>query len=236
MRIAARGLAKRFGRVEALRGLSFSIAAGERVALLGPNGSGKSTLTRIVMGLLSFEGELAIDGASPFRARVEIARRMAYVPQIAPRLSVPVRQLLRAIAGVREVARDDLERAARPLELDLADLAPRPFASLSGGTRQKLLIALALAARASLLILDEPSGSLDARARERLFEAIEGLPDYVTVLLCSHRLEEAGRLVGRVLALGDGRLTWDGPVADFPGAAPEARAGKPPGADGGGRG
>jgi len=215
MRVEARGLRKRFGRVEALRGVSFEVPAGGRVALVGPNGSGKSTLNRAVMGLLACEGEVLVEGRSPLHERVAIARRMAYLPQTAPRSGASVREIVRALCGLRGLAAAEVEKRARRLELDLEALAPTPLRALSGGQRQKLLLALALASEATLLVLDEPTASLDATARERFFELFAELPREATLLLCSHRLEEIRPLVDRVLALHEGRVAFDGPAAGF---------------------
>ena len=215
MRIEVRDVRKRFGPVTALDGVSFDVEPGGRVALVGPNGSGKSTLNRVLMGLVGCGGRIRIDGHCPFRERVAVARRMAYVPQAAPQLAAPVGDVIGAIARVRGLERAAIERAARVFDLDLAALAARPFRSLSGGTKQKLLIALALAADASLLILDEPTGSLDARARERLFDRFDALPADTTVLLCSHRFDELRPLVDQVLQLQDGRVVYDGPADAF---------------------
>lgn len=215
MRIEARGIRKRFGRVLALDDVSFQVAAGRRVALVGPNGSGKSTLNRVLMGLVACEGEVRLDGHSPFRDRVAIARQMAYVPQIAPQIAAPVGELLDALARVRGIERATIERMADAFELDARAVSRRPFRSLSGGMKQKLLIALAFASGASLLLLDEPTGSLDARARERFFELFAALPPQTTLLLCSHRLDEIRPLVDDVLLLQEGRLAYDGEAGAF---------------------
>jgi ABC-2 type transport system ATP-binding protein len=215
VRIEARGVRKRFGRVCALDEVSFEIAPGSRVALVGPNGSGKSTLNRILMGLVACEGSVRIDGRCPFRDRVAMARSMAYVPQTAPALAAPVDEVVSAIARVRGLEPAAVAEVAAALDLELAAVGRRPFRSLSGGTRQKLLIALAFASRASLLILDEPTGSLDARARERFFGLFEALGPDATLVLCSHRLEEIRPLVDRVLRLDEGRVAYDGPAEAF---------------------
>lgn len=215
MRVEAEHVTRSFGEVCALADVHFTIPAGRRVALIGPNGSGKSTLNRVLMGLVACAGRVRLDGHSPFAERVAIAHRMAYVPQIAPQLAAPVRELLRAVRGVRELRPGGFEGVARRLDLDLAALGPRPFRSLSGGMRQKLLIALAFASKASLLVLDEPTGSLDAQARERFFELFDATEAGATVLLCSHRLEEVRPLVDDVLFLSEGRLAWQGPAAEF---------------------
>lgn len=215
MHIEARRVTRHFGDVRALDGVSFSIAAGSRVALVGPNGSGKSTLNRILMGLLGYEGELRIGGHAPERARLEATHRMAYVPQTAPNLAAPVGELVAALAAVRGMPREAVARIAAQLELDVAAVAARPFRGLSGGMKQKLLVALALATRPDLLILDEPTGSLDARSRERLMPLVAEHAPGATLLLCSHRLEEVRQLVDHVLVLQEGRLVYDGPARDF---------------------
>jgi ABC-2 type transport system ATP-binding protein len=215
VQIDASGLRKSFGALCAIDGVSFRLPAGCRTALVGPNGSGKSTLNRIVMGLLACEGDLLLDGRSPFRERVAIARRMAYAPQAAPQLAAPVGEVVRAVARVRALDLGGIAALARRFDLSLEALAPRPFRSLSGGMKQKLLLVLALSAETSLLVLDEPTGSLDASGRDRFFEIVNALPPETSVILCSHRLEEVRPLVGRVLMLEEGRLVYDGDAASF---------------------
>ena len=215
MRIEVSDVAKRFGRLAALDGVSFEIAPRSRLALVGPNGSGKSTLNRILMGLIAHEGRVRLDGCCPFRERVRVARRMAYVPQAAPQLGAPVGEVLAAIASVRDLDPGRIERLARAFDLDLADLARRPFRTLSGGTKQKLLIAIAFAADAALLILDEPTGSLDAHSRERFFELFDAFAPEATLILCSHRLDEIRPLVDQVLLLHEGRVAHHGPASEF---------------------
>lgn len=215
MRVEVRGLARRFGSVDALCGLDFTIEPGERVALIGPNGSGKSTLTRALMGLIRFRGEVRLDGRCPLRERVRIAASLAYVPQIAPRLAATVGELLRVVERVRGETLSGAREVAHRFDLDLEALSGRPFSALSGGMKQKLLLALALGSRASLLILDEPIGSLDVKSRERFYDLIRDLPDDVTLLLCSHRLEEQAALVARAIALEEGRQQFDGPAEDL---------------------
>jgi ABC-type multidrug transport system ATPase subunit len=215
MRVEIRGLSKRFGEVAALRDLHCSIPSGGRAALVGPNGSGKSTLNRVLLGLLRFEGEVRIDGVSPLCEDQEIARRIAYVPQAAPALPVSVGSLVSALARIRGIPAARVAELAADLGLELGAVQRQQFRGLSGGTKQKLLLALALATDAELLILDEPTGSLDARTRERFFALCEQRLDGATLILCSHRLEEVRHLVDHVLALDAGRLVYDGSAAAF---------------------
>jgi len=212
VRVEARGLVRTFGPVRALDGLDLDVPSGRRVALVGPNGSGKSTLNRVLLGLLAYEGEVLLDGVSAREDRLDVARRIAYVPQSAPGLGAPVREVIRALLRIRDLALEDLEKVAAELGLALDEVAARPLRALSGGMKQKLAIAVALASRASLLVLDEPTGSLDASTRERFFSLFESRAQGATVLLCSHRLEEVRQLVDHVLVLEEGRLVYDGSV------------------------
>jgi ABC-type multidrug transport system ATPase subunit len=214
MRIEIRGLSKHFGRVPALSEVGLVIAPGTRTGLIGPNGSGKSTLLRAIMGLLSCEGDVLLDGRSPFVHRVEIARRLAYVPQIAPHLGALVSEVVRSVEMLRSLDRASITTTAQRMALDLAAIWRRPFRNLSGGTKQKLLITLAFSAGASLLILDEPTASLDFRASQSFGRLLGEVAADTTVILCSHRLDDVLKQVDRIVSLVDGRLVYDGPALD----------------------
>ncbi len=207
MRLELKGVSKRFDRVDALRSVDLDIPSGRKVALVGPNGSGKSTLTRVLMGLLRYEGSARLDGLCPSKDREALAPRMAYVPQIAPRFGVTVKEFVRLVTAVRDVEIGRVAKLCDELGLDLDAVSGRRFRELSGGMRQKLLIALALAPGCELLIMDEPTASLDARARQRFFELFERESGDATLVLCSHRLAEIRHLVDHVVVLDEGRVT-----------------------------
>jgi len=215
MRIDLTDVRRSFGRVTALQGITTAIPAGARVALIGHNGSGKSTLLRILLGMVACRGTVRIDGLSPFEDRTRLAERLAYVPQVAPRIAVPVRDLVWATAHVRGIERARIAATARVLNLDLDEIGARLLRDLSGGMRQKLLIALALSVDASLFVLDEPTASLDTEARQDFFRLIAGIPERATVVLCSHRLDELRQLTSHVLALRDGVLEFAGATEDY---------------------
>jgi ABC-type multidrug transport system ATPase subunit len=214
VRIELAHVTKRFGNVTALDDVTLTISEGSRVGLIGPNGSGKSTLTRILMGMLAAEGTVRIDGLSPFADRVLLAGRLAYVPQAAPALTVSVRDLVRAVATVRGLAPSAIGARGRELGLDIGAVGNRPLRNLSGGMKQKLMIALALAAEASLVIMDEPTAGLDATSRRRFYAVFGALPP-ATLVLCSHRLEVLRHLIDHVILLEEGRVAWDGPLDAF---------------------
>lgn len=215
MEVAFVHVSKRYGEVPALENASAVVPSGRRVALIGPNGSGKSTLTRAILGLISFEGEVRLDGRSPTSDRLELARRFAYVPQAAPQLSAGVGDVVRLVSRLRGWPPRWIEDVARRLGLDLAAVAGRRVRDLSSGMKQKLAIALALAGPADLFVLDEPTSSLDPAARREFFSLFSEAAARATLILCSHRIEEIEHLVDHVLYLDGGRLTFDGPAARF---------------------
>ncbi len=212
MRIELQGVRKHFRGVAALDDVTLEVPAGARVALVGPNGSGKSTLVRAVMGMLRCEGVVRLDGEDPFAHRARLATRMAYVPQAAPQLGASVGEVARAVAAIRGIELEEIRAVAGGLGLALDEVSRRPVRALSGGMKQKLLVALALAAPASLLIMDEPTASLDARTRKAFFRLFRERTVGATLLLCSHRLEEVRRLVERVVVLENGRVAVDAAV------------------------
>lgn len=209
IRIELDRVTKRYGKVVALDTVTLDVPGGARVALLGANGSGKTTLTRVVMGLVRHDGEVRFGGGP---RTPELAARIGYVPQISPPWSAPVGEVIAAVAALRSVPPARVTALAGELELPIDAVAHRPFRSLSGGNRQKLLIALALAGAPSLAILDEPTASLDAAARQRFFELATDRLERATVVLCSHRLDELRTLVDHVVVLADGRVAWQGPA------------------------
>ncbi|MDH3625339.1 MAG: ATP-binding cassette domain-containing protein [Myxococcales bacterium] len=213
MRVEGRDIRKRFGRIEALRGIDFTIPTGGRVGLVGPNASGKSTLIRIVLGLQQCEGELLLDGSS--KRGLELADRIAYVPQIAPKLGASVGEVVKAITRVRGLAVDDVVERGAQLGLDFRAIDRQAFRDLSGGAKQKTLLALALASRASLFVLDEPTASLDTTSRMDLFDQLSHRTQGATLILCSHRLEEIRTLVDRVIVLEEGKLAYFGPTEAY---------------------
>jgi ABC-2 type transport system ATP-binding protein len=212
MRVELKDVSKHFGGVPALTGISLEIASGERVALVGPNGSGKSTLVRAVMGMLRCEGSVRVDGEDPFAHRTRLASRLAYVPQTAPQLGATVGEVARAVTALRGLDMAEMYETAHAIDLDLRALRRRPVRELSGGMRQKLLISLALATPASLLIMDEPTASLDHEGRDAFYRVFHERAAGATLLLCSHRLDDLRRLVDRVVVMEGGRVVRDAPV------------------------
>lgn len=198
----ARGLVKRYGDREALRGVDLVAQAGELVAIIGPNGAGKTTLLSILAGILKPDaGELGVD-AGP----------VGWVPQQAAlyrRLTVAENLLLFARLEGEEDPRASVEEM-----LALTGLGERRdeiVARLSGGNQQRINIAVGLLSRPRVLLLDEPSVGLDPRQRARLWEFVSGLAARgTTVIFSTHDIQEAERYGRRLLVLADGESLFDG--------------------------
>jgi ABC-type multidrug transport system ATPase subunit len=205
---------KTFGKVVALDQVSLSIDKGERVAFVGTNGSGKTTLLRALLGLLRVEGKITIFGSDVAKEPEIALRAVAYIPQIAPPIDAPVSEVVRAYAALRNKSEE--ETYARALRLGLSADACRKkrFRDLSGGMKQKLLAAMALATGAPILVCDEPTANLDGDARASFFEQLSERPENDITILCSHRIDEVRQNVDRVIEMADGRVVRDGDVAE----------------------
>jgi ABC-2 type transport system ATP-binding protein len=213
-------LTKSFRGVDVLRDVSLTFGRGERVALVGANGAGKTTLVRCLLGEYRHEGRIAVDGRSPRAARLAVLRRVGFVPQLPPPLKMPVGELLRFAASLCGAPVSDLEVVAQQLGLDTERVRGQSFHKLSGGQKQKLLIAVALGRETNLLLLDEPAANLDPEARHRFFGLLAERAADATLLLSSHRLDEVAPLVDRVVELDRGRVALDDRVADGRDTAP----------------
>jgi ABC-2 type transport system ATP-binding protein len=211
--IRVSNVSKRFGRVQALDRVSLRIERGERVAIVGTNGSGKTTLLRSIVGLVSVEGSIEIDGTDVSKHPEKALVHVAYAPQIAPPLDAPVSEIVHLQGELRGVAPQAVVARARRLGLDLEGVANTRFRDLSGGMKQKVLAALALAADADVLVCDEPTANLDAHARAAFFAQIEERRENSVLVLCSHRVDEVRHMVDRVIELRDGQLARDASIA-----------------------
>lgn len=209
-KVIVRDLWKRYGAVEAVRGVSFDIAAGEIYGLLGPNGAGKTTTLECLIGLREADrGELQVCGLDARRQPREAKQKIGVALQTsALQDAITPREALRLFGAFyreRTAPETLLERFA------LADKADARYATLSGGQRQRLALALAFVNRPELVLLDEPTTGLDAHARRELHaEILRMKAEGYTVLLSTHYLDEAEELCDRVAIIDQGRIVATG--------------------------
>jgi ABC-2 type transport system ATP-binding protein len=215
--LRARGVARRYGRIVALAPTTLDICAGEAVALIGPNGAGKSTLLSILAGALEpSEGEVTSANGSARSPQVGwVPQRPAHYARLSPRENIELFARLEGIADAAEAT----DRFIRLLELPDDG---RPTATLSVGNQQRLNLAIALLGRPEVLLLDEPTASLDPRQRRRLWEIAAQVRERGgAVVFATQNLEEVDHVASRVIVLLDGGLVFDGSLEEFH-RAPEA--------------
>ncbi|MDJ0752072.1 MAG: ABC transporter ATP-binding protein [Ardenticatenaceae bacterium] len=211
-------LTKRFGRLTAVDNLSFKISPGEAVALWGANGAGKTTVLRCLLHLIPFSGSVQIDGRDMRRAGKVARQKIGFVPQnLTFHDDLRVDETLLFYGRLKKI---DFNHTA-PLEalLDRLQLQPhlqKAVGDLSGGLKQRLALALALLADPAILMLDEPTASLDVSAREAFLSLLLDLKQAgKTIVFTTHRLDEMSTLADRVLHLVDGRLQADSSPAEL---------------------
>lgn len=216
----AEGLAKRFGKVTALDGVSLAVPRGQVLGLLGPNGAGKTTVIRILATLLRPDGGRAsVAGFDVARRPGQVRRRIALSGQ-----HTSVDEELTGLANLVMIGqlldlprRQAFQRAGELLaRFGLADAAKRTVAGYSGGMRRRLDLAAGLVGRPEVVFLDEPSVGLDPGKRDELWQMLRGLSaDGVTVLLTTQYLEEADALADAITVIDQGRVIAADTPADL---------------------
>jgi ABC-2 type transport system ATP-binding protein len=206
---------KRFRRSEVLKGVELEIERGHRVALVGSNGAGKTTLIRCLLGEYTCDGSVSVDGMDPRLHRREVLSKVGFVPQLPPPLKMPVGQLIRFSASLCGADPGRMVAVSERIGLDVERFRHQPFVKLSGGQKQKLLIAIALGRDSELLVMDEPAANLDPEARHVFFQLLAEKQEQAVMLISSHRLDEVAPLVNRVIELDHGNVVLDDRVADL---------------------
>jgi ABC-2 type transport system ATP-binding protein len=201
---------KRYGAVEAVRGVSFHVRTGEIFGVLGPNGAGKTTTVEIVQGLRrATSGRISVLGLDPVTQVAELRKRIGSQLQES---ALPARMRVWEaldLFGSGVGSRSDRDAALE--RWGLGDKRNAAFASLSGGQRQRLFVALALATNPEIVFLDEMTTGLDPSARRVAWELIREVRSHgTTVVLVTHFMDEAERLCDRVVVVEEGRIVAEG--------------------------
>ena len=214
--ISVKDLSFSYGPNEVLKGITFDALPGELLCILGHNGAGKSTLFKCMLGILKgYKGSVTIDGSDVLMMKAsEKASKVAYIPQAAnPSFTYSVLDMVLMgttpqMKGRFMPGREERDIAMQAIKkLGIEDLASRSYTKISGGEQQLVLIARALAQGAKILIMDEPTSSLDYGNQMRVQKQLAGLRnDRYTIIQSSHNPEQTYAFADRVICIKDGRI------------------------------
>jgi ABC-2 type transport system ATP-binding protein len=227
--IEAIGLSKFYGPFAAARDVTFNVYEGELVAFLGPNGAGKSTTMKLLTGYIApSEGVARIAGHDMATDRLAGSARLGYLPENGPLYpDMTPSSLLEFFADARGMSKARRsERIEAVVELCmLGSVFHKPISKLSKGYRQRLGMAQSLLHEPDVLILDEPTAGLDPNQIREVRRTMRQLGEKKTILLSTHILQEVEAMASRVILIHEGRVVYDGSVADLakePGGMEEA--------------
>jgi len=212
-RVEIQNVTKTFMGARVLDDVSITMAAGDRIAMMGPNGAGKTTLVRAMLGFYRIEsGSIRVDGFDPMKERVKVLENVSFIPQTPPPVRLSIDELVNFVERSSGTARETIFSEAGRMDLDLSQHLKKPFFKLSGGMKQKLLIAIALAKKSDLLVFDEPTANLDPKGREQFYELLSELDSGISTLFITHRLDEIAKLVNRQITMDLGKVVDDAAV------------------------
>ena len=208
--IEIKNVSKKFANQFVLKDIDLNIDDGEQVLFVGQNGAGKSSLMRTILGeYIPTSGSVAIDGFDSFKQRSRALRGISFVPQTPPPLKLSLNELIYFAERTADASRADIVKFCDEMELDLSSNLNKPFHKLSGGMKQKFLIALAFGRASKAMIFDEPTANLDPSAREHFKTLLRKYAKDKSLIFISHRLDEVEGLVKRMICMDLGRIVDD---------------------------
>nr|WP_321496261.1 ABC transporter ATP-binding protein [uncultured Methanolobus sp.] len=222
MRMRLQGVSFDYSSSSVLKDVDMELHPGEILGIIGPNGAGKSTLIKCIDRILHPQGSVMLDGSDMGNmGRMDVAKCIAYVPQ-SPDMSFPTTVLDTVLMGRRphsswNFSQNDIDKALNALDmLNIADLAMRDFARISGGQQQRVFIARAIAQETGIMLLDEPTSSLDIKYQMSLMEILKKLVDEldISVMMAIHDLNMAVRYSHRLILMSEGRIVAAGEPLD----------------------
>ncbi|OQX60323.1 MAG: ABC transporter ATP-binding protein [Helicobacteraceae bacterium 4484_230] len=208
--IEVRGVTKKFGKTVSLDNVSIDFKKDDAVALMGANGAGKTTLIRLILGYYHPNaGTISINGMDPVKERVDILKHVSFVPQLPPPIKLSLDELIQYICSSSGVKKERIFHYANEMELDLKPNLGKSFFKLSGGMKQKLLIAISLAKESEIMIYDEPTANLDPKARDNFYRLLKEHEENKIALFVTHRLDEIKEIVNRQIYMDLGTIVSD---------------------------
>ena len=193
-----------------LDNVNLTIEQGDRIAMMGPNGAGKTTLVRAMLGFYHIDsGKITVDGFDPVKKRVDVLKNISFIPQLPPPVKLSLEELLLYVERSSGVSRAKIFEESERMDLDLKKHISKPFFKLSGGMKQKLLIAIALSKKSDLLIFDEPTANLDPKGREKFYHLLTEIDTECSTLFITHRLDEIEGLINRKIYMDLGKVVED---------------------------
>ncbi|CZE49756.1 ABC transporter ATP-binding protein [Campylobacter geochelonis] len=202
-------LTKKFGEQIALDDINLHFKKGEKSLIIGQNGAGKSTLMKSILGeYLPNTGSVKINGINPLKDRKKALKNIAFVPQTPPPIKLTLSEMVEFVTKSCEISPTKIDEFSKLLEFNLKANLNKPFFKLSGGMKQKFLIAIAYARDCSILMFDEPTANLDPKARE-IFKELLANSQGKTAVFISHRLSEMGGLINRVIEMDLAKVVKD---------------------------
>ncbi len=219
--IRVRSLRKKYGKTEALKGISFDVNKGEIVGFLGPNGAGKTTTMKILTCFMAADsGEAHVSGHDCFKEGIAVRRKIGYLPENNPLYSdMMVAEYLRYMAELHDTPADKINERITDVAVEcaLTGQLHHTIGTLSKGYRQRVGLAAALVHDPEILILDEPTVGLDPNQIVEIRNLIKKLSREKTVILCSHILAEVELTCSRIVIISDGRIVASGTPAELRG-------------------
>jgi len=208
--IQVSNLTKKFGSHVSLDNVSVEFEKNNYIALMGPNGAGKTTLIRSILGYYHpNSGNVLINGKDPIKQRVEVLDKISFVPQLPPPIKLSLSELIQYIEASSDVNSELIMHYANEMKLDLKANLYKSFFKLSGGMKQKMLIAISLAKKSNIIIYDEPTANLDPLARDDFYRLLKQNEDDKILLFVTHRLDEVKEIVNRQIYMDLGKIISD---------------------------
>lgn len=205
--IKVKNISKKFQRTLCLDNVSVDFEKGSKVAIMGANGAGKTTLIRAIMGYYHIQsGSISVNGYDPFSNRVEVLRQISFIPQLPPSIKISLSELIYYTTNSTNASEKDIYMYANKMDFDILKHKDKSFFKLSGGMKQKFLIAIALSKNSNILIFDEPTANLDPKGRDMFYEILQTLKENKTMLFITHRLDEIEKLVSRLVYMDLGKV------------------------------